>query len=159
WLTGRTIVQVAPSPDGTRLAVLSRTGVGRDDRLDIAGIVRDAAGSPTVLATPYRQGQPLLGFLDVTWVNPLTLAVLARDLPGDALRPFLVSIGKGVGLRRVGQLSREQLLIPEVLNARSITSKGSESSLIVMTSTGAELRVGPTWSAVGEAREIIVAAS
>ena len=159
WLTGRTIVQVAPSPDGTRLAVLSRAVAGGDDRLDLAGIRRNPAGEPVSLASPFRQGQPLVGLVDLTWIDTTTLAVLGRDLPTDVLRPFIVPIGQGVGLRRIGQLSLDQLLVRAVPGATGITSRGNPGGLIVMTVDGAQLRVGTTWSTIPGVRSIAIAAS
>ena len=159
WLTGRTIVQVAPAPDGTRLAVLSRAATGGDDRLDIAGIRRDPRGAPVSLAGPYRQGQPLVGLVDLTWIDTMTLAVLGRDLPSAVVRPFIVAIGQGVGLRPVGQLTLDQLLVRAVPGARTITSRGNAGGLIVMTGDGAQLRVGTAWSTIPGVRSIVIAAS
>ncbi len=159
WLTGRTIVQVAPSPDGTRLAVLSRAAAGGDDRLDIAGIQRNQGGEPVSLATPYQQGQPLVGLVDLTWIDTMTLAVLGRDLPTDVVRPFIVPIGQGVGLRRIGQLTLDQLLVRPVPGATGITSRGNPGGLIVMAGDGAQLRVGTTWITIPGVRSIIIAAS
>lgn len=159
WLSGRTIVAAAPSPDGSRLAVLSRATAGGDDRLDIAGIRRTTAGAPTALASPYRQGQPLVGLVDLTWIDTMTLGVLGRELPDDPVRPFVVPIGQGVGLRRLGQLTLDQLLVPVVPGATSVTSRGNPGGLIVMTADGAQLRVGTAWHVIPGVREIVIAAS
>ena len=157
WLEGRQVINLRVSPDATRVAVLSKLPNDTDFRLDVAGVVRGADGTPTSLAPPYRQGEPLTRFVDVTWLDPMTLAVLAQDKEGDAVRPFQVDIGAGVGLRRVGQLDIEESLIPAVAGARSITSRGGVRGLIVMTATTAQVRVARVWATVPEVSELVVA--
>ena len=156
WLDTRRIVNLSVSPDGSRLAVLSRRADGIDNRLDIAGIVRNSSGLPVSLADPYRQGEPLTDFVDVTWLDPMSLVVLAKDSDADPLRPFRVDIGQGVGLRRVGQLDLDQTLIREVPDATSITSRGGVRGLIVTTPQGVLLRAGNAWSEQSGVTEIVV---
>lgn len=156
WLEARRVVNLSVSPDGSRVAILSRLPDRTDNRLDIAGIVRDSAGLPISLADPYRQGEPLTGFVDVTWLDQMTLVVLAKALDADSLRPFRVDIGQGVGLRRVGQLDLDQTLIREVPDATSITSRGGVRGLIVTTPKGVLLRAGNAWSEQTGVTEIVV---
>ena len=156
WLDTRRVVNLSVAPDASRLAVLSTQPDGTDNRLDIAGIVRNSAGLPVALADPYRQGEPLTAFVDVTWLDPMSLVVLAKDLEADPLRPFRVDIGQGVGLRRVGQLDLDQTLIREVPDATSITSRGGVRGLIVTTPKGVLLRAGNAWSEQTGVTEIVV---
>jgi len=156
WLDGRRLVNLSVSPDGSRLAVLSRQADDTDYRLDIAGILRDPAGLPLSLADPYRQGEPLTGFVDVSWLDQMSLIVLAKDLDAEPLRPFRVDIGQGVGLRRVGQLDLDQTLIREVPDATSVTSRGGVRGLIVTTPKGVLLRAGNAWSEQTGVTEIVV---
>lgn len=157
WLGGRDVITVGVSPDSTRAAVLSKLPDDTDYRLDVAGILRGVNGEPTSLAAPYRQGEPLTRFSDLTWLDSMTLAVLAQDKEGDPVRPFQVDIGGGVGLRRVGQLTLDDSLIPVVPGARSITSRGGIRGLIVMTDRAAEIRVGKVWDAVPDVSEVVIA--
>ncbi len=157
WLAGRDVVNLSVSPDSTRVAVISRLPDGTDFRLDIAGIVRGSAGEPTALAAPYRQGEPLTRFADVTWLDSMSLAVLAEEKEGEQLRPFEVTLGAGVGLRRVGQEDVRARLIPAVPGARSITSRGGVRGLIVMTDAAALLRVAKVWDPVPGVTEIVIA--
>ncbi len=156
WLDTRQIVNLSVSPDGTRAAVLSKLANGTDYRLDVAGIVRDSAGLPVSLAEPYRQGEPLTQFVDVIWIDEMSLVVLAKATSTDPLRPFRVDVGQGVGLRRVGQLDLDQTLIREVPDAVSITSRGGVRGLIVNTPKGVLVRAGNAWSEQTGVTEIVV---
>jgi hypothetical protein len=153
WLEGRQVVNLSVSPDATRLAVLSKLPNDTDYRLDVAGIVRNDTGLATELAEPYRQGEPLTRFVDVTWLDEVTMAVLAREKEGAPLRPFKVDLGQGVGLRRVGL---DQALIKDLPDATSLTSRGGVRGLIVMTPQGAFLRAGNAWAQQADASEIVV---
>jgi Lipoprotein LpqB beta-propeller domain len=157
WLGGRQVVNLSVSPDATRIAVLSKLPGDTDYRLDVAGIVRDASGMATALAEPYRQGEPLVRFVDVTWLDQVTMAVLAREKEGAPLRPFRVDLGQGVGLRRVGQLELDQTLMRELPDATSLTSRGGLRGLVVMTAQAAFLRAGNAWAQQVDTSEIIIA--
>jgi hypothetical protein len=156
WLTGRQVVSLAVSPDATRAAVASKLPNDSDYRLDVAGIVRDENGSATSLTDPYRQGEPLTQFVDVIWLDQVTMAVLAREKAGAVLRPFKVDLGQGVGLRRVGQLDLDQTLIRELPDATSLTSRGGVRGLVVMTPQAAYLRAGNAWAQQESVSEIVV---
>jgi hypothetical protein len=138
------------------VAVASKLPNDTDYRLDVAGIVRDENGSATSLAEPYRQGEPLTQFVDVIWLDQMTMAVLAREKMGAALRPFKVDLGQGVGLRRVGQLELDQTLIRELPDATSLTSRGGVRGLVVMTPQAAYLRAGNAWAQQENVSEIVV---
>lgn len=156
WLDGRQVVNLAVSPDATRIAVLSRLPNDTDYRLDVAGIVRNGGGQPTSLAEPYRQGEPLTRFVDVVWLDQVTMAVLAREKDDAPLRPFKVDLGQGVGLRRVGQLDLDQTLIKDLPDATSLTSRGGVRGLVVMTPQAAYLRAGNAWAQQANVSEIVV---
>lgn len=164
WLAGRQVINLAVSPDGTRVAVLSELRNGTDYRLDLAGVVRDGAGLPTALGEAYRQGEPLTRFVDVVWIDSMTMVVLARDRDADPLRPFRVDIGQGVGLRRVGQLDLDQTLIKEVPEtSTTVSTRGGVRGLIVTsprsagTGGGVLFRVGNNWAAQPDVDEVVVA--
>ena len=156
WLDGRQVVNLSVSPDATRLAVLSKLPNDTDYRFDVAGIVRNDSDMAMALAEPYRQGEPLVRFVDVTWLDQVTMAVLAREKEGASLRPFKVDLGQGVGLRRVGQLELDQTLIKELPDATSLTSRGGVRGLVVMTPQAAFVRAGNAWAQQADASEIIV---
>ena len=152
WLVGRQVINLSVSPDATRIAVLSRLPNDSDYRLDVAGVVRNGDGLATALAEPYRQGEPLTRFVDVMWLDQMTMAVLAQEKDGAALRPFRVDLGQGVGLRRVN----DQTLMKELPDATSLTSRGGVRGLIVMTQQAAYLRAGNAWAQQESVSEIIV---
>ncbi len=158
WLGGRRVVALRVSPDGTLAAVISaRAGDGGDSRLDVAGIQRDGVGVPIALAVPYRQAQPLVDLQSVVWLDSSGLAVLGREKPGAVLRPFAVAIGGGVGLRRVGRLTADQLLVPAVSGAERLTTRGGLGGLVALTGTGVQLRVGGRWEPLTGVRDLVVA--
>ena len=156
WLNGRQVVSLAVTPDATRVAVVSKLPNDTDYRLDVAGIVRNEAGLATSLADAYRQGEPLTQFVDVIWLDQMSMAVLARKEAGAPLRPFKVDLGQGVGLRRVAQLDLDQTLIKELPEATSLTSRGGVRGLIVMTPQAAYLRAGNAWAQQENVTEIVV---
>lgn len=157
WLAGRTVLAVAPSPDATRLAVVSAGGDG-DGRLDVAGVVRDQAGRPTSLAKPYRQGEPLRRLSSVTWVNELTLAVLGAETPDAALRPYAVDLGQGVGLRRRGAADpRDSLIAPAAGAARLVSTTGGLRGIVAITDDArVKVRSGGGWRVLANASDLLV---
>ncbi len=158
WLSGRVVVNLRVSPDGTRVAVISRLPGEQDYRLDIAGVVRTAGAEPASLAAPYRQGEPLRRYLDVVWLDQTTMAVLGRVLDADPIRPFIVDVGQGVGLRRRGQLDPAQTLVAPVKDAVSLTTTGGARGLVVTTSAPAVMvRVGSAWVKLPTGTELAVA--
>ena len=157
WLDGRQVINLSISTDGARIAVLSKLPDDKDYRLDVAGILRNEAGLPAQLADPYRQGEPVTRFVDLVWVDEMTLVVLGKVNDSDVLRPFRVDIGQGVGLRRVSQLDVDQTLIRDVPDAVSVTTRGGVRGLIVMTPQGALVREGNAWAQQNDVTEIVVA--
>lgn len=157
WLAGRVPLALAVSREGTRLAILTRAATGGDTRLDVAGIVRDAAGRPTALAKGYRQGEPLTRMVDVTWIDDRTLAVLGALGQDDGIRVFTVELGQGVGLRRVGLSDPALGLGTPVGGAQAVVTAGSSRGFAVMTNApSVVVRVGSTWRRLGAATELVV---
>jgi len=162
WLGGRLVVAVCVSPDDTRAAVVSTAVDGSDSRLDVAGIQRDAGGVPLALADPSRQGQPLLDLRSVVWLSPYDVAVLAREKRGAVLRPFDVVLGGGVGLRRFGRLTVDQVLVPPVAGAVRLTTRGGLAGMVATTATspgrvtGVQLRVGGRWQPFTGVSDLVV---
>ncbi|MBK8756439.1 MAG: hypothetical protein IPM08_04830 [Actinomycetales bacterium] len=156
WLAGRTVVAVAPSPDATRLAVVSR-GADGIDRLDIAGIVKDTTGLPKGLTMPQRVGEPLTRVLDTVWMDTATVAALGAVSTADPVRPFVVEFGQGIGLRRRGTVGPEDNLVPPPTSPRWVVSTGGPRGLVVVTDLPAVLvRVGGGWLRLAGADELVV---
>lgn len=130
FLLGRAIRSLRVSHDGTRIAVVS---VGADGvTVDVAGIVRDASGTPQGLGEPLRVGASLVDATEVVWTDESTLGVVGRSTGGVAVHEVPVS-----GPTRV---------LPEVPDLQSIAGS---SVLYVTTADGALRRlVGPTWTVV-----------
>ncbi|GAA1893673.1 LpqB family beta-propeller domain-containing protein [Lapillicoccus jejuensis] len=159
WLTGRRVLSLRISPDATRAAVVSTAADGSGSRLDVSGVRRDGSGVPLSLAAPYQQGQPLVDLRTATWVGPLELVALARDRAGGQLRPFDVSLGAGVGLRRVARLTLDQQLVPPVPDAVSVQTRDVDSpaaALVVLTGEATYLRLGGRWELAAGVRDLVV---
>lgn len=136
------VVAVRLSRDGARAVVLSRGADGT--RLDVAGVVRDADGTPQMLSAPVQVGASVPGVSDVTWVDELTLAVIGEGTAGGAPVPTapLVSL--------VPLGARSEVLSP-VDGAQALTAGRGSRALWVRTSAGDLLTrsaTGTNWSLV-----------
>lgn len=156
WLAGRTVRAVAPSPDATRLAVVSQGSDGID-RLDIAGIVKDPTGLPKGLTTPQRVGEPLTRVIDTVWMDTTTVAALGAVAAADPVRPFVVEFGQGIGLRRRGTVGPEDNLVPAPPSPRWVVSTGGPRGLVVVSDApGVLVRVGGGWLRLAGASDLVV---
>lgn len=154
WLAGRSVVAVAVSADDTRVVVISRSGT-EPDRVDIAGVVRDAAGRPVALATPIREGEALRHAVHAVWIDALTVAVIGAVGAGEPVRPYLVEIGQGIGLRRRGTVDPLDNLLPPTPGARWVVATSGSRGIVVVTLDGAVLvRVGGSWRNVPDATDL-----
>lgn len=130
WLAGRSVRALAVARDGTRVAVVSDGADGV--AIDVAGVVRDAAGAPQQLSTPVRAGASVSEADQVVWADTVTLGVLSRSSGPATLH--LVPVG--------GQSEP----LPDVADAVSIASGLGERSMLVTTRQGELLRYdGRTW--------------
>lgn len=141
WLSGRRIVSLRVSPDGSRAAVISTNATGGEVRLDVAGIVRDSAGVPRTLDNPLQQADPLSDMEALTWLDSTSLVVVGRLAGSDVRRPFVALLGDGIGLR-----DGSEALLPPLPSAVSIESVGGVSRLIATGSDGrVRLLMGSDW--------------
>ena len=77
WLEGRTVRSIRVSRDGTRIAVASSGADG--PTIDVAGVVRDQAGTPQRLGDQVRVGERMTSSTQIVWVDESTLAVLGTS--------------------------------------------------------------------------------
>ncbi|PFG37631.1 sporulation and spore germination protein [Flavimobilis soli] len=82
WLAGQEVRRVKVSRDGARVAVLSAGPEGT--QVEVAGIVRDASGSPQRLNAPVPVGGSLASASDAAWVDEVTVAILGDRADGEA---------------------------------------------------------------------------
>ena len=143
--------------DRSRVSLVS-TGVdGADVRLDVAGVVRDTSRRPLALAEPYRQGDPLARISDVVWIDDTTMAALGAVGNDDALRPWIVQLGQGIGLRRIGIADPTTNLIPVAAGARYLVSTSGPRGIVGVAQPGGVLvRIGGSWRAVEGVSELAV---
>ena len=118
---------------------------GRGPRLEIAGVLRDAAGAPTALAAePLRLAPSLTRITDVAWIGATEVAVLASS-DTEAVAPHVVTLGQQVRP------------LPVAPGAEAITTLGGERRIVVTTADGLLLRAGGTWQRVGVGDDLVVA--
>lgn len=157
WLADRRMLSLAVSRDGSRVAVVTAPRAGGEARLDLAGVARDSTGRPVSLSEPLRQADPLTRMSDVVWIDDVTLAVLGAVGAEDPERPWIVQLGQGIGLRRIGIADPAINLIPVPAAARYLVSTGGPRGVVVVASPSAVLvRVGGAWRAVSGATELAV---
>lgn len=92
FLSGRTVLDVEVSRDGTRVAVLS-SSKSQPPRIDVAGIPRDKAGNPTtgLSATPIQVGSSFDEVKDIAWNGPTGLVALAAA-GADQVQPVRIGV-------------------------------------------------------------------
>jgi hypothetical protein len=88
---GRDISAIAVSPDGARVAVLSREGGLW--RLGVVGLVRATDSTPTIANEPLDIGVGIGESAAIAWVGGQTVAVLGSSEPGETPTLDLVTVG------------------------------------------------------------------
>ncbi len=144
WLAGRAVRVLRVSPDGARVAILSR-GRDGDTRLDVAGVQRGAAGVPTALTAPITLGAGRGALVGVAWVDTTTVASLAPTGTGQDQAPLLLSLD--------GTTST----LPTVAAGTSLSTPGGDRQLVVHTSADQLLvRSGQLWVSAGPASDVLI---
>ncbi len=137
WLKPYDVVALRISRDGTRAAV-AITYRGRA-HLFLAGVVRDARGTPTALTSPLSQLPDLTSVKDLAWVNDQELVVLGKRI-GQPEVPWVLQIGGMVHAATA------------VPGANSIAAGNGELTILAGTSKGTFARAGARWTKVTTAR-------
>lgn len=131
WLTGREVGHVRVAADGARVLVVSR--LGDVTRIELAAVLRDRTGMPTVLGEPIMIGESLTDVTDVTWVDQSTVAVLGSVLAEPDDRVHLLTIG---GTTTTLQLVEDAVSLTSNQNARSIVVATADGRLFVRNGIG-----------------------
>ena len=131
WIGRQLVTGFALSPEGSRAAVLVKTG--NTTRVLIAGVIRDASGAPVALAEPLVIASELTSPTLISWYNPVTVAIINQGTDPVSLT-----------LATLGGTSRS---IPALNQAKALVSAGAGSGPFLLTSSG-ELSVylGSFWS-------------
>ncbi|AZL09044.1 LpqB family beta-propeller domain-containing protein [Brevibacterium aurantiacum] len=92
FLSGRDLIDLEVSRDGTRIALLSRHK-GEPSRIDVVGIPRDKAGNPSsaVSDAPIEVGSNFDEVKDISWAGSTSLVALAA-MEGDEVQPFRIGV-------------------------------------------------------------------
>lgn len=92
FLSGRDLIDLEVSRDGTRIALLSRHK-GEPSRIDVVGIPRDKAGNPsgTVSDAPIEVGSNFDEVTDMSWAGSTSLVALAAT-EGERVQPFRIGV-------------------------------------------------------------------
>jgi hypothetical protein len=158
WLSGRIVVAIAVSAEGSRVLIISTDADHRDMRLDVAGVVRSPSGEPTSVAAPWRQAEPLTLMRDVVWLDDESFAVLGRIGQDDPVRPWLGSVGAGLdGIRRQGPSDPQDSLLAPVPGAVAITTVGGSRGIMIVTDTHeVHARAARTWPVIAHGTDVLV---
>lgn len=129
WLAGRTVDAVSVSKDGARVAVLSRAA--QQPILEVAGIVRDASGTPISLGPPLALAPSIRPSIDIAWSEPRYIMVLG-EVAGDFTQ---------------GMVGGPTVDISSLAGATSFSVRFGERSLVAVTEAGfLQVRSGNTWA-------------
>lgn len=131
FLSGRQIVSIRVSRDGSRLAVVSSEH--KKTRLDVIGLVRDRQMVPKRLVTQHQLdiGRTFSSVKDISWMGSRSLAVLGSTDANDTVLPYSVTLsGVAEGLGAVTE-------------GTSITAGSGERDLRIVTSSGSMYRPNP----------------
>ncbi len=135
WLGRQQLSGFALSPEGARVAVLVKSG--NRTKVLVAGVVRDANGTPIALAEPLEIASELQSPTLISWYNPVTVAILNQGT--DSISLTLATLG---GTDRS---------IPALNQAKALVSAGAGSGPYLLSTSG-ELSVylGSFWSSTRE---------
>ncbi|MDN6378646.1 MAG: LpqB family beta-propeller domain-containing protein [Brevibacterium aurantiacum] len=92
FLSGRDLIDLEVSRDGTRIALLSRHK-GEPSRIDVVGIPRDKAGNPSsaVSDAPIEVGSNFDEVKDISWAGSTSLVALAA-MEGSEVQPVRIVV-------------------------------------------------------------------
>lgn len=143
WLAGRVVKALRISPDSARVAVLSRSREG-DVRLDVAGILRTAAGMPTALTTPVLLAAGNESPTGVSWLDTTRIATLTGPSKGEQV-PVVIS------------LDGTTTALPVVQDGAAICTPDGERALMVRTAADEILvRSGQLWVSAGPGTDVLI---
>ena len=133
WLQTRSVTGLSMSRDGTRLAVISRSG--GQPVLEIVGVVRDESGAPLGLGEPAAAGTDVGSGIDVAWIDATTVGVLGEPVDGSPSPLWAVQVGGGTAV------------VLSVRDAASMTVRSGETSLLVIDADAqVQERSGSSWA-------------
>ncbi|WNM23866.1 LpqB family beta-propeller domain-containing protein [Demequina capsici] len=135
WLQARRIQALAVSRDGARVLVAST--VAGQPVMEVAGIVRDASGTPVALTEPLQVGVSAGASTAVTWIDSSTVAALGSRVDGGATPLWIATVG---GLTEASTAASD---------ATALTARSGTTSLTVLSAeAGALARSGTGWTPV-----------
>ncbi len=138
WIADRLVSEVAVSPEGDLLAVLSTDSTGRGSRIDVTGVLRDPSGLPTALGGRLTLAPTVEDARGLTWVTETSLATVGGKAAKDR-RPTIIEIA---GVVRP---------LPVVAGAVTVASLGDERSVLVTNASGEIVqRTGAQWVTAGQ---------
>jgi hypothetical protein len=135
WLGRQQLSGFALSPEGARVAVLVKSG--NRTKVLVAGVVRDANGTPIALSEPLEIASELQSPTLISWYNPVTVAILNQGTDSVSLT-----------LATLGGTDRS---LPALNQAKALVSAGAGSGPFLLNNSG-ELSVflGSFWSSTRE---------
>lgn len=132
WLKGRSLQAFSISAEGSRVALLVRSG-GRPQIL-LASVIRSSLGAPVQLANPIKVAESLAKPISVNWVDSNSIAVLNIASANFAM-PTMVTIGGAI------------TTLSPISDATDLFAATSSTAIYVLTSTqDLYVRKGGSWS-------------
>ncbi|WP_275005370.1 GerMN domain-containing protein [Promicromonospora iranensis] len=127
WLSGRKVISVSVSPEGSRIAVVSQAPTGT--QVQVAGIVRNDQDVPVSLASPIAVAAPVGRVEEARWSGLTTLALLASDGEGTS---GVWTAGVG-GLPGAGGQSKQ---LPGLTDVEQLAAGVTDQGIMVITKDG-----------------------
>lgn len=144
WLGTREVVAIAVSPEAHRVALVVRDRNGRTALL-LSSVVRDKNGDVDSLAQPVESNPSVQDPTSVSWVDPVTVAVIGRPSAAQVEQPIKVPVG---GLA---------VALGEVKGAeRVVGNQLPQDGIFVVTDRDTVLhRLGRSWDQVATAEDLV----
>lgn len=151
WLAATTVLAMAASADGNRVAMVLATTAG-GGQVVVSAIQRDSSGRPTGLTRPMVMGRGLTDVRAVTWLDDITLGVLARD-GTDNDSEHAVQIPLGGMMEDLGQNPDQALT--------AIRGVGDSPSDVYLVTAAHRVLIheGATWTPVTGLTDLVVPGS
>ncbi|GHH78490.1 LpqB family beta-propeller domain-containing protein [Promicromonospora soli] len=127
WLSGRQVISVSVSPEGSRIAIVSVAPSGT--QVQVAGIVRDNEDNLVDLAPPLSVAAPVVDTVEARWAGLTMLALLTLDDDGIS---GVWTAGVG-GLAGSGGQSRQ---LPGLTDVKQLAAGVADEGILVVTENG-----------------------
>jgi hypothetical protein len=148
WLAGYSVATIRIAPNGAQVALVAQPS-GEAAAVMVAGIVRDANGTPLSLTEPVTVGASIVSVSDAVWQASSVLAIVGQDAGSRVV--YLAGVG---GLDSPGGLPRT---VSGVTNPLDLTASVGTGNILAIDSSGLlHLRQSSAlWPVVGQRVDLV----